>query len=152
MGSFFLNFFPFFFLAGIFFFVLCLTPLLALGKFRAKELIQSNSPPLLFYYFILKRLFLKQEWDNLYFSLSLSKHIAELCYAVSAVGFLAENIPWFHEALANPYESLTHLTWAGCLIIALSLLIDFIAHLLASFWPIAALKVSAFFASCYLTL
>lgn len=151
MAPFFIDFLPFFFLAATFFLVLCLTPLLALGKFRSKELIYSHSP-LFFYYFILKKLFLKKEWENLYFSLSLSKHIAELCYAISAIGFLAEEFPWFHEALSDPQGSLTHLTWVGCLIIALSLFIDFLAHLIASFWPIIALKISAPFASCYLTL
>ncbi len=125
-----------------------------MGKFRVKELIRSPHPPILFFRPLLRRLFPKQEWENLYFSISISKHIYQLAYAMSSFFYVLSAHPFFHQALI---EAPTAHQWgfiliiAGCLI-ALSLLLDFVVRILASLWSRPLLRIAAPFASIYLTI
>ncbi|MBU6446673.1 MAG: hypothetical protein KGQ49_04675, partial [Verrucomicrobia bacterium] len=58
----------------------CNSAILHLGKFKSK--------PLLFFRPVLRKFFRQHEWDNLYFCISISKHIYELAYAITAFFYL----------------------------------------------------------------
>ena len=145
---------PLFFLFGTVFLTICTATLLRLGKFKSKEIFRSPQRPLFFFRSILKSLFPKYEWENLYFSISLTKHISQIAYAASAFFYLTDHIPAFKSILALPPSTRD---WApllamGGIIIAISLLADFSARLLANAWTRPLLKIAAPFASIYLTL
>lgn len=132
----------------------CNTALLRLGKFKSKELLRSANGPRLFFRPVLKRLFPKNEWENLYFSISLSKHIYELAYAVCSFFYLISTLPSLHEILLHPpvEQEWIALFAAGGIIIAISLVLDFSFRLLASLWSRPVLKMAAPFASLFLLL
>ena len=153
MTSFFFSslFFPLFCLLGNFFLTACNTALHHLGKFKSKESLRSSHSSLFFFRSLLKAFFLKSEWENLYFSLSISKHICQLGYASGALFYLLATFPDLQESLTLSSN------WVGFLamsssIIALSLLFDFVARLLATLWSRLLLKISAPIASIYLSL
>lgn len=132
---------PCFFLFGSLVLTACSTAFLYLGKFKSKELLRSEGGPLFFFIPILRRFFPKQEWENLYFSISLSKHIFLLGFAVTAfypVITLLKSAEW------NP------LLKTGLFIVGISLLLDLLVRLVASVWSRFALRVAAPFASIML--
>jgi len=156
MSSFFLDspFFPLFFLFGTAVLTLCATTLIRLGKFKAKEVFGAQGGSLFFFLPLLKACFPKTEWENLYFSISLTKHITQLAYAASAFFYLNDHVPQFKailalKASARDWASL--LTMGG-IIILVSLAVDFMARLLASAKTRPLLRGAAPFASIYLTL
>jgi CBS domain containing-hemolysin-like protein len=122
-----------------------------LGKFKSKELLRSSNPPILFFRPLLQRLFPKQEWENLYFSISLSKHIYQIAYATSSFFYLISTVPALHESLPSDREWGPLLLTAGS-IIAVSVILDFLLRLAASLWSRPLLKMAAPFASLYLTI
>ena len=156
MRDFFLNtaFFPLFFLFGTVFLTLCTATLLRLGKFKSKEIFRSSHPPFFFFRSLLKSIFPKNEWENLYFSISLTKHICQLAYAASAFFYLTDHFSQFRSFLIEPPSSRewVHFFAMGGVIIAISLLADFLARLLANAWTRTSLKIAAPFASIYLSL
>ena len=127
------------FLFGTFALTICLTTFLHLGKFKSKELLRSPHPPLFFFHSVLKRLFFRNEWENLYFATSLSKHITQLAYAVTAFSYLSIK-----------YQS--SLLLIGSEIIALSLFVDFAARVIARIWTRLILRIISPIASIYLFL
>lgn len=156
MALFFLEspFFPIFFLIGALVLTTVNTTLVRLGKFKSKELLRSSHPPILFFRPLLRRLFPKQDWGNLYFSISLSKHIYQLAYATSAFFYVVSSSPRLHKFLI---ETPTAHEWGPMLIvggsiIAISVLLDFSVRLLSSLWSRPLLKIAAPFASIYLTI
>lgn len=142
-------FLPLFFLFGALVLTASNTALLRLGKFKSKEMLRS-----FFFRPILKFFFSKYEWENLYFSISLSKHICQLAYAVSTFFYLISAIPDLHRVLldAPSAHDWPPLLSVGGSIIALSLLLDFFTRLLASLWSRHLLKFTAPLSSFYLTL
>ncbi len=145
---------PIFFLAGTFFLTLCIASLLNLGKFKSKELLRSPHPPLGFFRSILRLLFLKHEWENLYFSIALSKHIAQIAYAATVFFYLLSQTNPFRTSLieATSIEDWSRILSILGIIIAISLLSDFIARLIANAWPHPCMKIAAPIASFYLTI
>src|SRR3990167_4166633 len=123
---------PLFFLFGSLFLITCSTALLRLGKFKSKELLRSpRRRPHLFFRHILKYFFPKNEWENLYFCISLTKHICGLAYATSSFFYLLQSLPRLHHLLLTTpgmNDWLPLLTIAGA-IIALSLALDFFLRL-----------------------
>ncbi len=156
MSTFFLTslFFPLFFLLGTVFLTICWATLLRLGKFKAKELFRSSNRPFFFFRSLLKSIFPKNEWENLYFTLSITKHISQIAYAVSAFFYLTGRVSAFQSIFSQPRpeSDWTSLLAIGGLIIAISLLADFLARLLANAWTRPLLKIAAPFASIYLIL
>jgi putative hemolysin len=143
-----------FFLCGTIFLTICTSTLLRLGKFKAKEIFRHPRRPFFFFRSILKSMFPKNEWENLYFSMSLTKHITQLAYATSAFFYLTDRISTFRSIFREPSTAgdwASFLALAG-IIIAVSLLADFLARLIANTWPQPLLKIAAPFASIYLTL
>src|SRR3990167_77855 len=130
----------------------CSTSFLQLGKFKSKELLKSKSPPFFFFLSILKKFFPKNEWENLYFSISLSKHIFQLAYAVTAFFYA---ISTFGKSAvysnSNSEEWLILFTF-GAVIIAISLFLDYFIRLLTNLWSRILLKIAAPFASISLLL
>lgn len=97
-------------------------------------------------------MFPKQEWENLYFSISLSKHIYQLAYATSAFFFIFSTFPTLRETLLTTptaHDWIPLLIFSGS-IIAISIVLDFIARLLASAWSQTLLQITAPFSFFYL--
>ncbi len=132
----------------------CSTSLLRLGKFKSKELFRSEGRPLFFFRPLLKSFFPKNEWENLYYSISLSKHIYELAYATSSFFYLMSSIPELHEIIveAPSAHDWLPLLFIGGSIIALSVILDFSLRLLANVWSRPLLRLAAPFASLFLIL
>lgn len=139
-------------LLGSLFLTTCSSALLYLGKFKSKELLRSENAPTLFFRPILKKFFRQHEWENLYFCISISKHIYELAYATAAFFFLISILPRLHPlaAQAPEMEDWAPLFVAGAAVIALSVILDFIMRLLANLWSKPLLKLAAPIASVYL--
>ena len=132
----------------------CSTALLRLGKFKSKELFRTSHPSFFLFRPLLKRLYHKNEWENLYFCISISKHIYELAFAVAAFFFALSALPELHPLVDRvpSSEDWTPLLIVGGCIIALSLLLDFLFRLSASLWSRPLLKFAAPFASFFLFL
>jgi CBS domain containing-hemolysin-like protein len=130
----------------------CISALLHLGKFKSKELLRSEHAPLLFFRPILKKFFRQNEWENLYFCSSISKHIYELAYAISTFFYLISALPNLHHLVDRipTQEDWTPLLVVGGSIIVFSVILDFLARLLANLWSRPLLKLTAPFASIYL--
>ncbi len=144
--------FPILFLFGSLVLTACSTAILRLGKFKSKELLRSAHAPLLFFRPFLKHIFRKHDWENLYFSISISKQIFMLAYGTSSFFYLISTLPSLHNALHN---SLSSQDWppllaAGGAIIALSVLLDYLVRLAASLWSRFILLLASPFASLYL--
>jgi len=154
MTTFFLKslFFPFCFLLGIIVLTACNTALHHLGKFKSKEWFRSTHPPLFFFRYLLKSFFLKNEWENLYFSLSISKHICQLGYAIGALFYFLEVFPDLYQNLMDASTHWTQFLFVSGSIIAVALMFDFVARLLATLWSRLVFKITAPFASIYLSL
>jgi putative hemolysin len=131
-------FLPLIFLFGTVCLSICTTALLKMGKFKSKELFRSSQRPLFFFRSIIKWYFPKNESENLFFALSLTKQILALAYAVSSFCYLMQSLPGFLAI--------------GSIIIAISIAADFLARFLASGWTKLFLRLSAPFASIYLTI
>ena len=142
---------PLFFLFGSLVLTACSTAFLRLGKYKSKEFLRSSKSPLFFFLPVLKKFFPKQEWENLYFSLSLSKHIFQLAYAVSAFFYVVANIQDLHTLLGSPSpQDLPYLLAVGGSIIATSLVTDYLIRLIANLWSKPLLRLAAPFASLIL--
>ena len=145
---------PIIFLIGSLLLTICNTALIHLGRFKSKELFRSSQPSLLFFYSLLKYLFPKKEWENLYFSISLSKHIYQLAYATSSFFFLFSSFPSLrYTFLTNPstHDWIPLLTISSA-IIATSVLLDFLVRLLTSIWSRSLFKITAPLSFLYLIL
>lgn len=140
------------FLLGSLFLTTCNSALLNLGKFKSKELLRSEGAPLLFFRPILKRFFRQNEWENLYFCISISKHVYELAYAIMTFFYLISALPQLHHLIDQvpTGDDWIPLIVTGGSIIAVSVVLDFIMRLLANLWSRALLKLVAPFASLYL--
>lgn len=99
MISFFIEspFLPLLFLLGSLLLTTCNSAFLHLGKFKSRELLRSENGPLLFFRPILKKFFRQYEWENLYFCISITKHIYELAYAITTFFFLISALPQLHH-------------------------------------------------------
>jgi CBS domain containing-hemolysin-like protein len=141
-----------FFLFGSLVLSCCSTAILRLGKFKAKEVLRS--PQWLFFRPFLSKLFPKHEWENLYFSISLSKQILQLAYAIFGFFYLLSikaplrqtlfDIPTSHHWLP--------LLLSGGFLIGLSILLDYCVRMAASLWSKQMLRFSSPLASIYLFL
>ncbi len=143
---------PILLLLGSLFLTTCSSALLHLGKFKSKELLRSEGAPLLFFRPILRKFFRQHDWENLYFCISITKHVYELAYAISAFFYLISALPGLHH-LVDQVPSKADwppLLAVGGSIIALSVVLDFIMRLLGNLWSRPLLKIAAPFASIYL--
>ena len=140
------------FLLGSLFLTSCNSALLHLGKYKSKELFRSKKAPLLFFRPLLRKFFRIHEWENLYFCISLSKHIYELAYAICTFFYLIWAIPELHHLVSSsPIDSdWPPLLIVGASIIALAVFLDFLVRLLSNLFSKMVLKAIAPIASIYL--
>ncbi len=145
---------PCFFLLGSMVLTACSTAFLHLGKFKSKELLRSEQAPLFFFLPVLRKFFPKQDWENLYFSISISKHIFQLGFAVTAFFYFISKSPSLQNALTEPPHATdwSYLLKVGTSIVAASLIVDFLIRLLANVWSRFFLRMAAPFASFVLVL
>jgi CBS domain containing-hemolysin-like protein len=143
---------PILFLFGALALTSCSTAILRLGKFKSKELFRSAHTSLVLFRPFIKHLFRKHEWENLYFAISLSKHIYQLAYAVFSFFFLIYTLPMLRQTLFDEpsLRDWIPLLSIGGSIIALSIFFDYLTRLSATLWSKAALQWSAPIASLYL--
>jgi CBS domain containing-hemolysin-like protein len=131
----------------------CLTSaLLKLGKFRSKELLKNRPASILRLF--TRRLFPKQEWDTLYFSLSLCRQIYTLAFSAAAFFYLTLNFPSLQTLLFGEPRSIEWgpLFLIGWAIIGISLCADFVARLVTLAAPRRLLLISAPVATLFLLL
>jgi putative hemolysin len=145
---------PCFFLFGSIVLTACSTAFIHLGKFKSKELLKSEQAPVFFFLPVLRRFFPKQDWENLYFSISISKHIFQLGFAVTAFFYCISNSRNLQSALLQPSREVdwSYLLVASAAIVAISLTVDFLIRLLANVWSRFILRLAAPFASVVLLL
>ena len=146
--------FPILFLFGSLCLTACSTSFLRLGKYKSKELLKSAAAPLFFFRPFIKTVYRRHDWENLYFSISISKQILMLAYGTSTFFYLISSIAPLSESLHN--ASTLHdwpplLLTAGA-VIALSVALDYIVRIASSLWGKQILQISAPFASLYLLL
>ena len=135
---------PIFLLLGSSLLSACSTALLKMGKFKSKEQLRSPNPPLFFFLPLLKKCFPKGEWENLYFSISVSKHILQIGFAIFAFFFVIATRPVLEA------ESWPELLTIGSVIIGISLASDFVFRLAATIWSRPLFKLIAPISSLYL--
>lgn len=145
---------PIFCLLGACVLAACSTALLKMGKFKSKELFRSLRPPFSFFQLLIKRCCPKNEWDNLYFSISITKHILQLSYAIFALWFLLNRETLlqqklFSQSLADEWLLLVVI---GGTLAGLSLVLDFLFRLLATLWSRQMFKLCAPVATLYLAI
>lgn len=130
----------------------CNSAILHLGKFKSKELLRSKGGPLFFFRPILRKFFRQHEWENLYFCISISKHIYELAYAITAFFYLISTLPELHHLVDTipSQEDWYPLLVVGGSIIAFSVAFDFCMRLLGNLWSKAFLRAFSPIASLYL--
>jgi len=127
--------YPLIFLFGAILLTICNTALLRIGRFRSKEFLRSSQILLLFFHPILKTNLPKQEWENLYFSISLSRSFYLIAYGVFACFY------------ASPYLFSSNKVWfpliTGIFIFTLPMILDILACWAASIWSRFTLKIAA---------
>lgn len=129
----------------------CGSALLKMGKFKFKELFKSPQGPLWLFRALLKKSCPQNEWDNVYFNLSILKHILQISYTLFALSFLLGEKSFLQSLELNlQQDHWSAILLAGAFLIGLSLLCDFFFRLLASLWSKQVFKLAAPIASIYL--
>ncbi len=108
------------------------------GRLQAEEALKQDRSPFFFRYF-LNFFFGKQKWDGLLFSLSFTKHFLRIAYVLTAVFFIIQ----------APYP---FSIWIALLIMALSLVFDFLFSLFGQLKPERAFSILSPLCSFYLLL
>ncbi len=124
------------------------------GRLQAEEVLKQEYSPFFFRYF-LRFFFGKQKWEGLLFSLSFTKHLLRIAYVLTAFFFLIEQ-ELFHKALVlsksgYTFDALLILAIA-LLIIASSLIMDFLFSLYGQLKPDSAFRFLSPLSSCFLLL
>jgi len=125
-----------------------------LGRLQANEELKEH-PRIFFFQHIARNFFKEKFWDGLFFCMTFTRQIFQICYAISALFFLL-SLSWFEHAIS--FES-GHFVIQGfwILIIALVLLgtwliIDLIVRLFADVKPILCLTLFGWPASIFLSI
>ncbi len=122
------------------------------GRLLAEEALKQENSPFFFRYF-LKAFFGKQKWEGLLFSLSFTKHLLRIAYVLTAFFYLI-GLNFFQNALklstsGNLFDEMLILSMT-LIIIASSLLIDFIFSLFGQMNSSAAFRYLSPLASFFL--
>jgi putative hemolysin len=124
------------------------------GRLQTEEAIKQENSPFFFRHF-LNFFFGKQKWEGLLFSLSFSKHLLRIAYVLTAFFFLIEQ-ELFRKALVLSPSGYTFdgllIPSIVLLIIASSLIIDFLFSLYGQLKPEAAFRYLSPLCSCFLLL
>jgi len=107
-----------------------------MGKIETKKLFESR-PNFFFIFFWIKKCFVKEKWDSLFFITSFTKHILRIFYAITAFLYIE---PLDEINIANVLIAI-------CVITALALLVDFCIRLITGIKPLFMMKLATPFAS-----
>lgn len=125
------------------------------GRLQAEDVLKQEHSPFFFRYF-LNFFFGKQKWEGLLFSLSFTKHLLRIAYVLTAFFFLIEQ-EFFRHALVQTsssgyiFDSFLILS-ITILIVAFSLIFDFLFSLFGQLRPDAALRYLSPLGSLFLLL
>jgi putative hemolysin len=124
------------------------------GRLQAEEALKQEHSPFFFRYF-LNFFFGKQKWEGLLFSLSFTKHLLRIAYVLVAFFFLIEQ-EIFRKALVLSESGYTLggllVPTIALIIIASSLIADFLFSLYGQLKPDAAFRFLSPLCSCFLLL
>ena len=110
------------------------------GKYLAKDEILNKRGSLFFFRFFLKKFFKQNEIEFLHFSLSFTRHVFYIVYAILVIILL--NILFVIQ--------IYHLIWIGIFVILSFIVIDILMRSLAKIFPKKILKLTSFFTSIFL--
>lgn len=122
------------------------TALQKLGRLQAEEQLRKEKSPFFFRRF-LSFFFGHQVWEGLLFSLSFTKHLVRIAFISTAFLFLIAHTPLIPEEQSHPLFIAKVL-----LILALSLIFDFLFSLAGQLKPQRTFRLFATFSSCILFL
>lgn len=123
------------------------TSLLLLGRYKAKEILTKKRASYFFFSQVIKRFFPKNEWEYLYFTVSISKHILQFLYAAWGIFYA---ITLFSIENRPLKENIFTLFIIALILLLISLAFDFFIRLLSVTWTRTFLPLFSFLASIYL--
>ena len=137
-----------FLLCATLFMTILSTSILRLGRIKSKEILRQSH---FFFQPFMHRFFPLHEGDTIQVAIAQSKNIYQLLFTLSGFFFLATSVPYFKELLdqAPSRHDWPPLLLATAVLLGTSILIDFLARLIASGWPKITLKYCAPFASFF---
>ncbi len=142
---------PFIFLLATSILAGTMTALVHLGRLEGEELLKKSRG--FFFDHFLDLFFRGKKWDGLLFSLSFTKQVARLFYAILALFYLITHPP-FSQVFDGPEKGLD-LLWTLAItgiIVGVSLFADFLLDLIAVIRPRAFFTLFSTFSSLLLTL
>lgn len=107
-----------------------------LGRIQAEEELKKEKSPFFFRH-LLSFFFRKQVWEGLLFSLSFTKHLVRIAYVTTAFFFILER----SEAAGQHFDAI--LTIKTAIILAISLIFDFLFSLPGQLKPKATFRILA---------
>lgn len=120
---------PLVFLLGSATLTVMMKALRVLGRIQVKNVF-AKSPKLFFFYFWQRKLFPGDEWNNIYFMISVSQQILRLLYSVFVI-----------------ITTLSILNWSIPIMIGVALFIEFLFRLITSYRPAFMLTLTIPFAT-----
>jgi len=130
-----------FFLLGAGFITALIRSLELLGRIQSKKEFHQKKH-FYFFYFLIKRIFPKDKWENVFFLLSITKNILQLLYATFFFYYLSNFIQ----------KDSISLILSIVIIVGLSLFIDFLSRLIVEFHPLLHLKITTLLTTFFLIL
>lgn len=125
-----------------------------LGRLQAHEEIKERSR-VFFFQHVTKYYFGEKQWEGLVFSITFTRQILQICYAVSALFFLL-SLPWFEHVIISHTGG--HFAIDGLLVVLMAiilliawLVVDLGMRLLADLKPTLCLALLGWPASIFLT-
>lgn len=108
------------------------------GRLMTEETLKQKNSPFFFRHFLL-RFFGQQRWEGLLFSLSFTKHLLRITYVLAAFYFFI-----------GQDRIVQNLFWNALIIIASSLIFDFVFSLFGQLHPKKTFQALSALGSCYL--
>src|SRR3990167_1823997 len=120
-----------FFLLGAGFITALIRALGLLGRIQSKKEFYQKKH-FYFFYILIKRMFPKDKWENVFFLLSITKNLLQLLYATF----------FFYYLINYIQKDSISLILSIAIVVGIGLLVDFLARLLAEFHPLLHLKIT----------
>jgi putative hemolysin len=120
------------------------------GRLLTEEDLKDENSPFFFRHF-LKFFFGKQKWEGLLFSLSFTKHLLRIAYVLTAFFYFTQ-LDLLHSGAAASLTDGKFILLTACIIIAASLLFDFLFTLFGQLRAASAFRLLSPFCSCLLVL
>lgn len=141
------------FLIGFGYLTVFSSSLVKLGKYQSNEKLKITRSKLFFFRSLLYKFFKKNEWENLYFCIGISKNILILLYAFSAFFFGLNYLAKIKSSFdLGSFQTPLIIGTISLIIIAISILTDFVMRLASTLLPIKTTRFSLPIASIYLVI